>query len=561
MKHRFTAIFCLFVALIYSSGIAQNCPSFSTYLGGTQSDEIKSVVVDQNKNTYVLGNTYSTDLPVTPGLINDSNSGNYDVFVAKFDSCGNLLWSTYMGGPNFDSGEKMALTTEGNLVLCGYTSSLNTFTTAGCFQATHDGSYDCFITKINPSGHVIWSTLFGKSGGDFAYDIAVDKRNNIIVGGTTTSTGLYTVAGTSFQVNLKGNTDAFIARFSPTGALRWSTYYGGNNSEDIHVVVTDNNCNVIGTGGSFSTNLNTSAGAFQVLNEGSVDGYIIKLDSSGVRVFSTYIGGSDIDDVWGAACDADLNIYMAGHTNSIDFDTTAAAYQTVNKGLSDLYLTKWSPTGTLLQSTLFGGSLNDHLGRMILSGPYELTLACKTESTDIPLLGTSIQSVIGGGYDVFLTKFNTLSLMPVWSSYYGGTTDEEPFDIANYHDAFITFAGSTNSLDFPVSATPYQATLNNSIDGFVTKLNVGNLVPTGFSEDLGFQGVMAFPNPFRDVIRISSPEKGLVKVSLYDVNGRDLYADVKTDNMAVLNTSTLPSGIYMLIVITGKGTRSFKMIR
>lgn len=561
MKSRFKTVFFLLASLVCLNGKAQNCPSFSSYFGGTQSDEIKSVVVDENRNTYVLGNTYSADLPVTPGLINDSYSGSYDGFVAKFDSCGTLVWSTYTGGPNFDSGEKMILTTDGNLVFCGYTSSLGTFTTSGCFQSTHNGGYDCFITRIDPSGHLIWSTLFGKSGGDFAYDIAVDMKNNIIVGGTTTSTGLYTVPGTSFQVNLKGNTDAFITRFSPAGVLRWSTYYGGNNSEDIHVVITDNNCNVIGTGGSFSTNLNTSIGAHQPLNEGGVDGYVIKLDSNGARVFSSYIGGSDIDDVWGAACDADRNIYLAGHTNSIDFDTTTAAYQTVNKGLSDLHLTKWSPTGTLLQATLYGGSLNEHLGRMILSGPYELTLAGKTESTDIALSGSSTQPVIGGSYDVLLAKFNTSSLRPVWSTYYGGSTDEEVFDIANYHDRFVTFAGSSNSLDFPVSAAPYQAVLNNSVDGFLTKLDVGNLVPTGLSEDLAIQGLEAFPNPFSNIIRINSPEKDLLKISMYDVNGHDLYADVKTGNMAVLHTSALPSGIYLLIVTTSKGTRSFKMIR
>jgi hypothetical protein len=562
MKIRFADVFYVLVVLTFVTGKAQtNCPSFSTYFGGTQSDEIKSVIVDQNKNTYVLGNTYSADLPVTIGLINDSYSGSYDGFIAKFDSCGILLWSTYMGGSNFDSGEKMSLTKDGNLVFCGYTSSLNTFTTFGCFQSTHNGSYDCFITKINPSGHVIWSTLFGKSGGDFAYDLSVDISNHIIVGGTTTSTGLYTIAGTSFQVTLKGNTDAFIARFSPTGALRWSTYYGGNNSEDIHVVVTDAKCNVIGTGGSFSTNLNTSAGAFQGLNEGSVDGYVIKLDSNCARVFSSYIGGSNIDDVWGAVCDSNLNIYIAGHTNSTDFDTTAGAYQTFNKGFSDLYLTKWSPTGTLLLSTLFGGSLNDHLGRMIASGPYELTLAGKTESVDIPLLGSSTQSLIGGGYDVLLAKFNTLSLKPVWSTYYGGSSDEEAFDITNYDNSFMTFAGSTNSLNFPLSAAPYQATLNNSVDGLVTKLNLGNLVPTGISGAFPVLGLTVFPNPFRDVIRINSIEKEVLAVHFYDMNGHDRYADVKTGDLSVLHTASLPSGIYLLMVITTKGSRSFKLVR
>lgn len=557
MKAFFTGTFSLFVLICLVGKAQTNCPSFSTYFGGTQSDEVKSVAVDHNKNTYVLANTYSTDLPVTPGLINDTHSGSYDGFIARFDSCGSLLWSTYMGGANFDSAERLAMTTDGNIVICGYTSSLNTFTTTGCFQATHDGSYDAFITKIDPTGHILWSTLFGKAGGDFAFDITVDKFNNIIVGGTTTSSGLYTVAGTSFQVNLKGNTDAFIARFSPTGALRWCTYYGGNNSEDIHAVSTDLHGNVIGSGESFSTNLNTSAGAFQNLNEGSSDGYIIKLDSSCARIFSTYIGGSDVDDIRGVACDAASFIYVAGHTNSTDFDTTASAYQTINKGASDLFLTKWSPTGTLLESTLFGGSQTERLGRMILSGPYELTLMGKTESSDVSMLGSSSQATLAGGYDVLLAKFDAGSLEPLWSSYYGGAQDEEAIDLAGYDGRFMVCGGSTNSADFPVSSSPYQQALNASVDGFLVKLNVGNLVTTGVPQHNRASAVSAFPNPFSDRIYIKGQR--IATIALYDLQGRNLYELVKTGDSSVLSTSGLAPGIYFLLVTDASGSHSFKM--
>jgi hypothetical protein len=559
MKALFTGTFSLLVLVCLVGKAQTNCPSFSTYFGGTQSDEVKSVAVDHDKNTYVLVNTYSTDLPVTSGLINDAHSGSYDGFIAKFDSCGSLLWSTYMGGANFDSAERLAMTTDGNIVICGYTSSLNTFTTTGCFQSMHNGSYDAFITKIDPGGHILWSTLFGKAGGDFAFDITVDTFNNIIVGGTTTSPGLYTVAGTSFQVNLKGNTDAFIARFSPTGSLRWCTYYGGNNSEDIHVVTTDLHGNVIGAGESFSTNLNTSAGAYQSLNEGSSDGYIIKLDSMCARIFSTYIGGNDVDDIRGVACDAASSVYIAGHTNSTDFDTTAGAYQTFHKGLSDLFLTKWSPTGTLLESTLFGGSQTERLGRMILSGAYEVTLIGKTESSDVNMLGSSSQAMLAGGYDVLLAKFDTGTLEPLWSSYYGGIQDEEAIDLTGYEGRFMVFSGSTNSADFPVSASPYQPALNASVDGFLVKLDVGNLVTTGVPHYRESPVLNAFPNPFSDVIYVKHP--GMIDIALYDALGKNLYGLVKTDDPSTLSTAGLAPGIYLLVVTDAAGRHVLKMSR
>ena len=258
----FLTIFLLVKAYLISQ---QTCSNFSTYFGGNQFDEIKSVCVDVNKNSYVIGNTYSNDLPVTLGLINDTASGNYDVFLAKFDSCGALIWSTYFGGIGYESAEKMEITHDGNIVFCGYTTSVTTPTTLGCFQPNNNGGYDCYLTKITPNGLIVWSTFFGKSGGDFAFDLKIDAVDNIIIGGTSTSTNLYTTPF-SFQPNHKGNTDAFIARFSKNGLLKWCTYYGGAGSEDIHALAVDLNCNIIGVGESFSNNLNTSSTAFQSIN-------------------------------------------------------------------------------------------------------------------------------------------------------------------------------------------------------------------------------------------------------------------------------------------------------
>lgn len=559
MRDRFAGTIYSFVLLLSLAAQAQTVCPLSTYFGGSQSDEVKSVVNDPLRNTYVFGNTYSADLPVTTGLINDSYSGSYDAFLAKFDSCGLLLWCTYLGGANFDSAEKMAWSGDGNLVLCGYTASLNTFTSTACLQPAHGGGYDAFVCKVDPGGNLVWSTLFGKAGGDFAYDICVDPLNNILVGGTTSSTGLYTVPGISFQLNLKGNTDAFIARFSPTGAFRWCTYYGGNNSEDIHVVTSDAGCHVIGAGGSFSTNLNTSNGAFQSLNDGGSDGYVIKLDSNGTRVFSSYFGGSGIDDIWGVTCDTASNIYLAGHTNSSDFDVITGAYQASVKGLSDLYLTKWSPSGTLLSSTLFGGSHNELLGRMTLSAPDEVTLAGKTESADIPLLGAAFQHTLAGAYDIVLAKFDTHNLFPVWSSYYGGSQDEELFDLAGLNGRYLTVSGSTNSSDFPLSAAPYQPVLNsNSVDGFVTRLAIGKQVSTGIAQLTGSAaGPMVFPNPFDDCIQVRA--QGLQALTLYDALGRDCTASVRGTDAKLLHTGALPPGLYWLVISDASGIHGFRL--
>lgn len=550
----FSHILLLSLLIPLSTYSQSLCSSFSTYFGGNQFDEIKGVCQDLDKNSYIVGNTYSEDLPVTSGLINDTASGSYDVFIAKIDSCGGLIWCTYFGSTQFDNVEKIKILQDGNLVFCGYTIGTNIPTSSGCFQTNNNGNYDCFITKITPNGHIIWSTYFGKSNGDFAFDLSIDALDNIIIGGTTTSANLYTTP-TSFQQNLKGNTDAFIARFDKNGVLKWCTYYGGTNSEDIHALTTDKDYNIIGVGGTFSSNLNTSIGAFQTINDGGSDVYILKLDSNCVRVFSSYIGGNGVDDAWGVATDTSNAIYLAGHTNSSNFDTTAFAYQTIKQGtLSDWYLTKWSPTGTLLNSTLFGGLNNDFLARMVFDSQDNLLLIGKTESTDMPILGSNNQAISHGNYDVFLAQFNPTTLFPIWTSYYGGSGEEDALDVIC--NTSITFIGTTNSTDYPLSFSPHQSSLNMSTDGIITKLQLPPLTPTGIKKQAAASFYNVFPNPFNDFITINAPNDFTAEIK--NVLGQSIPFE---SNKKIIYTDTFPVGIYFITIKSYGTIKTYKLIK
>lgn len=528
-----------------------SCSFFSTYFGGNQFDEIKSVCVDSNKNSYVIGNTYSTNLPVTPGLINDTASGNYDIYIAKFDSCGALIWSTYFGDLGYESAEKMELSNDGNIVFCGYTNSVNTPTTPGCFQSSNNGGYDCFITKINPNGTIMWSTFFGKSGGDFAFDLKIDAVDNVIIGGTSTSTNLYTTLS-SFQPNHRGNTDAFVARFSKNGLLKWCTYYGGNGSEDIHALTVDLNCNIIGVGESFSSNLHISTGAFQSTNDGSSDTYIIKLDSNCVRVFSTYIGGSGSDDAWGLVCDSLNNIYVAGHTTSFDFDTTALAYQTIPNGGSDCYITKWSPTGTLMTSTLFGGLQNDNSCRLILFSSNQLLLLSETESQNLPVFPSSQQSLLSGSYDMYLVSLDANNLSPTWATYFGGSSSEDATDLKIIDKSHIIFCGSSNSTNYPVTPSSFQPTHNSGADGVITKLFIPNSNSTTIFEKTNSSLLEIYPNPFDDYLIIKSPTSFIVEIK--NLFGQIVYS---SKNNRYISTKEFKQGVYIVSV----NSKSYRFIK
>ena len=123
----------------------------------------------------------------------------------------------------------------------------------------------------------------------------------------------------------------------------------------------------------------------------------------------------------------------------------------------------------------------------------------------------------------------------------------------------MVFSGSTNSADFPVSASPYQPALNASVDGFLVKLDVGNLVTTGVPHYRESPVLNAFPNPFSDVIYVKHP--GMIDIALYDALGKNLYGLVKTDDPSTLSTAGLAPGIYLLVVTDAAGRHVLKMSR
>lgn len=553
-------ITCFFISILAlgSSALAQtSCSRFSTFFGGNSTDEVKGICNDANGNIYIIGSTYSKDLPVTPGLLSDTLVGGHDAFVARLDSCGALTWCTYFGTTAYDSGEKIAFSAaDQSIVITGFSAAGGLPTNAGSFQQNNNGGYDAFLCKIDLAGHTVWCTYFGKSGSDLSYDLAIDGTGHIAMGGTSTSTNLYTTAS-SFQQGFNGSTDAYIARFTQQGQLQWCTYYGGNGTEDIHVLCTDNNDNIIGAGGSFSNNLNTSAGAFQSLYEGGSDVYVIKLDSAGSRMFSTYIGGSAADDAFGICTDGADNIYLAGHTESANFDTTVNCYQSVYTGNSDLYALKLDHLGNMVWSTLFGGNQADECIRMKGAG-QDIYVLARTSSTNLPIMGSAVQAVNAGLTDNAMIGFDMSSGWPAWSSYLGGSQDEFAFDLAMDASKKYCIAGSTNSTDFPVTAGCLQPSLDNSVDGFLYQNRMPAEIVTG-TKEAQKNAAMIYPNPAGEEVYISS--QAIIKaIDVVSMAGENMYHAEPNASKIAIPVTRMQSGFYVLIVYTASGASRQKLI-
>ncbi|MEP7337538.1 MAG: SBBP repeat-containing protein, partial [Acidobacteriota bacterium] len=442
---------------------------FSTYLGGNAADQAFAVAVNASGDAYVTGSTASSNFPLK-GALQNVNRGNTDVFVTKIMGNGSqLIYSTFLGGSQFDEAYAIALDPGGNAFVAGGTTSFD-FNTANPFQPNNaGGGFDAFLARINSQGsQLAYSTYFGGSAVDVAYGVTVDGNNNGYITGHTFSTDFPTQS--PLQASNGGNADAFVARFNVNGSgLIYSTYLGGTGGDFGRGIGVDANAQAYVTGRTVSTDFNTR-NPLQSANRGNFDVFVSKLSINGGQlVYSTYLGGASDDLGFGIALDSSGNAYVTGDTRSTDFNTKNPL-QAANRGGLDAFVTKINANGAdMAYSTYLGGSGEDIASSIALDTAGNAYITGYTSSNDYPAVG-AIQAVSKGGLEVFVTKIFADASSIAFNTYFGGNGSDTGNSIAvdSSGNAYVT--GATTSTNFP-TRNPIQAVNRGSLDGFVAKFN------------------------------------------------------------------------------------------
>jgi hypothetical protein len=260
--------------------------------------------------------------------------------------------------------------------------------------------------------------------------------------------------------------------------LSYSTYLGGSSYDQGTGIAVDAAGDAYVVGNTASTDFPTTAGAFQTsYGGGSFDAVVTELNPTGTAlVYSTYLGGTNLDDGWGIAVDAAGDAYVVGNTASTDFPTTAGAFQTsYGGGDYDAFVAKLNPTGTaLVYSTYLGGSGYDYGTGITVDAVGDAYVTGFTFSTDFPTTIDAIQTSYRGAGSAFVAKLNPMGTALVYSTYLGGSDGSEGSAIAvdAAGDTYVT--GETSSSDFPTTPGAFHTSLEGNDDAFVTELN-----PTG----------------------------------------------------------------------------------
>lgn len=398
----------IFVAKFAESG---QTLQYCTYIGGSSGENGDRIVVDNDGCAYITGDTWSYDFPTQNPYDGSFNSGG-DVFVLKLSSSGNsLIYSTYLGGPDLEYSKDIDIDDQGNAYITGNTYSTY-FPMVNPYDGTHNGYDDVFVAKLSAGGNsLLYSTFLGSTGStstDLGKGIAVDDDGNAYVTGITGGAGFPTVNAYDESFN-GGYRDCFIAKLSPSiggpGSLLYSTYLGGSGTDRAYDLDIDTDGNAYVTG-------DTASDDFPVVNpydesyDGGIDIFVSKLAASGSSlIYSTYVGGHDLDRGYAISVSQAGSAFITGETKSADFPTVLALDDGYN-GFYDVFLTQLSTAGNSLAfSTYMGGPDPDSGNDVIADNNGHVYLTGDTRSANFPVLNP-YDGTPNGGYDVFVAKFS-----------------------------------------------------------------------------------------------------------------------------------------------------------
>ena len=579
-------VLCILLFFLFQLSFSQQnyLKTWATYYGD-ESVVVKDSEIDSMGNVYIVGKVQYNPLAAYVIATFDAHQTNFgggesDGFITKFNSDGDVIWSTYYGGENFDRIDDISIDKYNNIYCIGGTFSTQNIAGINSFQPNLEGNSDTFIVKLSPIGEVLWNTYFGGIGNETGIElneynsgnsIINDELGNFYFFSQTDSNSLSTTG--VFQEN-RNDAKSIIAKFSDDGNRIWCSYYGINNSKIKSID--------IGRTGIFVSGLTIDCAPFtpntyfatsnchQSSASSCSDTFISKFSFDGQRIWSTYYGGSSTERLNsnGLKCNNGF-IYFSGlGTSNFNITTPSSFQPTKNSTTYTNYLVKFNETGERLWGTYVGenstagilepisAKIKIHLSNIYLYGATVLTDNISTPN--------AFQPNINEYYEGYMVKFNENGSRE-WGSYFGANNVDEVKNILFNADSFyligktqsqtgITTTTGVLQPNFLFNNSPWAAlTIANT---FVAKFDP-NLLAVQAPSDSNFS---VFPNPSDGIVFIENK----LNIPIEEVILTDSIGNIiskKDTDLSKLNLVNYNPGFYILIIRTGLKRICFKIIK
>lgn len=447
-----------------------------TYYGGVSDDQGNGIATDSIGNVFITGNTLSANFPVLAGFQMTYAFLGFaggDAFVVKLNEGGIRAWATYYGGYSQDYSNGIATDSGGNVYITGTTWSPGFPVFAG-FQMVFGGGIwdDAFVVKFNNSGVRIWATYCGGAGLDEGKSVSTDTGKNVLITGVTQSSDFPVLNG--WQMVIGGVGDAFVVKLNASGVLIWSTFFGGTFGYDLaQGITTDSGSNVFITGYTYSSNFPVLAG-FQMSFAGgntSGDVFIVKFNSAGTCMWSSYYGGNGEEQGSAITTDSNGNVFVTGSTGSANFPVFAGFQMTspggavISSPYGDAFVIKFNNSGTRLWATYLGGSFADEGYGIVCDNNNNIIVSGDTYIGDFPVTSCAYQTNFMGSEDQFVTRFDTNCKL-ICSSLMGEgviSSDNNENGYVAIHGCYV-YLLATTTCTYPVTGGAFQTACGGGRD-------------------------------------------------------------------------------------------------
>jgi hypothetical protein len=470
-------------------------------IGGTSTDVVHDLYTDLAGNVYITGQFKNTvDFDPDTGVTNLVALANDDIFFAKYNSSGALVWAHRIGGTANDQGHGITADLSGNVYITGYFKGIVDFDPGpGTANLTGNGIEDIFVAKYDSSGNYLWAHSAGGANTDMGQSIAVDYMGNVLVTGNFNGAAVdFDPGPATVNLSTNGGADIFIASYGDTGQLNWAKNIGSDSTDDGLGIATDIMGNVFVTGYfQDSADFDPGPGTQTLTATGDKDIYILNLDGSGNFVWAKQVGGTGADAGNDINIDISGGIYVTGYFSgfSVDFDPDTGITNLTGHGNEDIFVAKYDSVGSLSWARSMGSSATD-MGNAII--------------TDI----------MGDVYSTGLFK---------------------------------------GICDFDPNAGVFNLTAISNQDAYVQKL----ILPIVSVPNSTTVNAKAFPNPVRDNVNIELDKVyPQTDISLTDITGKVLMERTSLNARSFrLNMVGLTTGVYFLNVRTGSGRSMVRLVK